>query len=140
MNRYVAAYLATAIVFAVLDLAWLSSVGASLFRRVLGDILLDNVRLAPAGAFYAMFPAGIVLFAVAPAFAADRRTTALVLGALFGMFCYATYDLTNQATLRAWTTTLTLVDVGWGALLTGFSAAAGYAVIKALLGPAVPSP
>ena len=92
----------------------------------LGDILLDDFRLAPAAVFYVLYVVAILVFAVAPAAKTGNWTTALFYGAFLGLVAYGTYDLTNHATLNPWRTTLTVVDMTWGAVLTGCSATAGY--------------
>jgi uncharacterized membrane protein len=119
------AYLASAIVFLVLDAAWLTTMADRLYRPALGRLLLDRFELAPAALFYALYVIGIVVFAVAPGLASGRWTTSLGLGALLGLIAYATYDLTNQATLRDWPWRVTLADLGWGTLVTAVAAAAG---------------
>jgi len=119
------AYLASALVFLVLDAAWLTTMADRLYRPALGRLLLDRFELAPAALFYALYVIGIVVFAVAPGLASGRWTTSLGLGALLGLIAYATYDLTNQATLRDWPWRVTLADLGWGTLVTAVAAAAG---------------
>ena len=74
-----------------------------------------------------------MIFAISPALDTGRWATALIHGALFGLFAYATYDLSNQATLRNWPMTITLIDVSWGTTVTAVSAAAGYSIAQALL-------
>ncbi|MBV8536693.1 MAG: DUF2177 family protein [Alphaproteobacteria bacterium] len=126
MKKLLAAYVAALVVMLALDFVWLSLTGGPLYRRTLGDLLLDKFNLAPAVIFYLLYGIGVVIFAVSPAFDAHAWTTALVRGVLFGIFAYATYDLTNQATLRNWSTVLTVADVTWGAVLTGTAATAAY--------------
>ncbi len=105
----------------------------SAYRPLLGDLLLERFNFAPAIVFYFLYTAGIVVFAVSPAFVSGRWTTALVSGAMLGFLCYATYDLTNQATLRGWSTIVTLVDIAWGSTLTAVAAALGYLGTNAAL-------
>lgn len=126
MIKYAIAYLGTALTIAVLDAAWLSYAGPKLYRPALGDLLTEGFRLGPAIAFYVLYVAGIVIFAVRPALASGRWTEAVLMGALFGIFCYATYDLTNMATLKVWPMHITLMDIAWGAFLTGAAAFAGF--------------
>lgn len=123
---YLAGYVAALVVFGAVDGAWLYFMGSQIYKPVLGDILEPNVRLAPALAFYLLFPVGLSIFAIDPAIKAGSIGTALVYGALFGLFTYATYDLTNFATLRNWTLQLTLIDITYGAVLSAVAAAAGY--------------
>lgn len=134
MKIYVLSYIATALVFLSIDAIWLSTTGNALYRPLLGDILLEKFALAPAALFYVLYIAGVVYFATSPAIASGRWTTALLNGALFGFFAYATYDLTNQATLKTWSTLITIADLCWGTFLTGTAAAIGYLIAKAIDG------
>jgi uncharacterized membrane protein len=124
------AYVAALITFGAMDFAWLSVMASLLYRPVLGDILLENVRLAPAVAFYLLYPAGIVIFAVLPAVKSDSLITTLTLGALFGLIAYATYDLTNHATLKNWSVTITIADMVYGAIASGVAAGAAFFVVR----------
>jgi uncharacterized membrane protein len=130
MRRDILAYLAALAAFVAMDMVWLGATTRLLYQPVLGDILAADVDLAPAIVFYLMFPAGLVIFAVRPALASGRLATALTYGALFGFFSYATYDLTNQATLREWALQLTLADIAWGSLLSASASAAGYGIAR----------
>ncbi|HEX3864854.1 MAG TPA: DUF2177 family protein [Stellaceae bacterium] len=132
MKIHVLSYVATAVVFLICDVIWLSVAGAALYRPLLGDLVLEKFRLVPAVAFYLIYVAGIVFFAGSPAIVSGRWTTALLNGALFGFFAYATYDLTNQATLRAWPVTITIVDLCWGTALTAVAATLGYVIASAI--------
>jgi len=123
---YVYAYLSTLAVFLPLDMVWLGTMGSRLYRPTLGDILLPSPNLPVAGAFYALYPIGLVYFAVMPALKTGSLGQATLSGALLGFFTYMTYDLTNQATLKNWTTQLSLADMGWGTLLGAISATAAY--------------
>ena len=126
MTRYIAAYVATLVIFLAIDAVWLSLMASRLYRPTLGDILLDKFLPGPAIVFYLIFAVGIVIFAVAPAIKSGEWSTALFYGALFGFFSYGVYDFTNMATLRNWTATITAADVVWGTVLTGVSATAGF--------------
>jgi uncharacterized membrane protein len=120
---YAIAYALTLVIFAALDIAWLMTMGAKLYKQTLGPILIDNIRIMPALAFYLMYPAGLVVFAIAPGLKGGSASTALVYGALFGLFAYGTYELTNYATLRDWTLQITIIDIAYGALVSGLVAA-----------------
>ncbi|WP_252181393.1 DUF2177 family protein [Azospirillum sp. B4] len=123
--RLMAVYGATLVVFLALDAIWLTRM-VGFYRQVMGDMMAEQPRLAPAAVFYLLMVAGIVFFAVEPALRSDAPlTNALVRGALFGLVSYATYDLTNHATLRLWSARLSAVDMAWGAVLTSLAAAAG---------------
>lgn len=134
MSIYVLAYVATALVFFGIDAVWLTLMGTAFYRPLMGDMVLDKFRAAPAIAFYLIYVAGIVVFAITPAIASGKWTTALVFGAFFGFCAYATYDLTNQATLKAWPLALTLVDLAWGTVLTAAAATFGYIIARAIHG------
>ncbi|MFP4126079.1 MAG: DUF2177 family protein [Alphaproteobacteria bacterium] len=131
---HLVAYLTTAVVFLVVDAIWLGLVARDFYASRLGDMMKSPVDLKIAAGFYAVYVIGIVIFAVAPALAADAWRTALVKGALFGFFAYATYDLTNLATLEGWPVTVTVVDVVWGTGLTAGSALMGFILTKRLMG------
>ena len=130
MAQYLIAYGITAIVFLGIDFIWLSQIAKTFYSERLGDLLLDKPNLGAAAAFYAIYVVGVVIFSVAPALRAESATTALVYGALFGFFAYATYDMTNYATLRNWPLEVSLVDTAWGACLTGVSALLGYLLTR----------
>jgi len=129
----VVAYLATALIFGLLDAVWLTKVGPKLYRPEIGELLMDGWRPAPALIFYALYMLGIQIFAMAPALTAGKWQVAAQYGALFGFFCYMTYDLTNQATMRAWSTKVTLADIAWGTCATGFAAGAAAWLVLTLL-------
>ena len=131
--KIVMAYVATALVFGMLDAVWLRNAGPALYRPALGDLLASQFRLAPALTFYAIHIAGLTYFAVIPGMLSNDSAAltafagvplSVMHGALFGFFCYATYDLTNQATMKIWPTHITLVDMAWGAVASGFAAGA----------------
>jgi uncharacterized membrane protein len=128
MKAHAVAYIGATFVFAVLDILWLSLAGAALFKRTLGGVLLDDIRAVPALLFYVLFPIGIVVFAVSPALRANAPLMALALGALLGFFAYATYDLTNFATIKGWTAQLTVIDIACGTTWSALAALAGYHV------------
>jgi len=127
MRRYVVAYVAAIVVAVAMDFVWLSIAGRLLYRPRLGDMLLDQPVLWAAAAFYLVYAVGIVVFAVAPALVSGDWKRAALLGALLGIVAYGTYDFTNQATLKSWSTVITVCDLAWGALLTLAAASAGYA-------------
>jgi uncharacterized membrane protein len=133
MQSVVIAYVATALVFAVADGVWLSTVGASFYRPRLAGLVSDGVVWGPAIAFYLLFIAGVLYFAVMPAIEQGRWSQALLRGALFGFFAYMTYDLTNWATLKGWPGSVALLDMAWGTVLTAVAAAAGTAITLAVL-------
>jgi len=129
-----AAYLVALLVFAALDMVWLAAMGPALYRPALGDMLAPAVRLAPAVIFYLFYPLGIAVFAVLPALRAESLAQAIGFGLLFGALAYATYDLTNHATLRVWSSQLTIIDIVYGAFASGVAAAASYLAVRAVSG------
>ena len=116
------------IIFSVIDTLWLGFMGDRVYRPLIGDVLADKFRLAPAIAFYALYAVGLTLFAVLPALKSGDWKTALLWGALFGLFAYGTYDLTNYATLKTWGLKITLLDMTWGVVVSGTASAAAAAV------------
>lgn len=129
---YVKAYIATLIVFFVIDLIWLGVVARSFYASQLGNLLRDNLNFAVAGGFYVAYVVGIVYFAVAPALADGSWGRAAINGAILGLIAYGTYDMTNLATLRNWPVAMSIVDIAWGGLLTCVSAVSGYFLTRAV--------
>ena len=121
---YLIAYLVCILVMGGLDFLWLSNTSAPLYHRDLGPLLADNPNMTVAVVFYLIFVLGILIFAVRPALASGDWRTAALYGALFGFFTYATYDLTNFATMKVWTLRVTVLDIAWGTFLTGTVASA----------------
>jgi uncharacterized membrane protein len=122
VNRYVVLYLATLIVLIPIDFLFLGYVAKDFFTAQVGD-MLGEIRPAPAILFYLLYVAGILIFVSGPA-AATWQTT-LLYGALFGLFCYATFELTSLSLLRQWTWTVVVVDVSWGVFVTAVSSTLG---------------
>lgn len=133
MQFHIIGYFTTGLVFLVLDAVWLTVMGGRLYRPILGDLLLARFSAAPAVVFYLLYVLGMMIFAVSPAIAAADGQVALIYGALFGFFAYATYDLTNQATLRNWTLTLSMADIAWGTAVSGAASVAGYMIARNLM-------
>jgi uncharacterized membrane protein len=126
MKTWLVAYGVTAATFLLIDSIWLSTMIGTIYRPVLGDALAESIRFIPALAFYLIFVFGLVFFAISPALSAGAWSTALINGALLGFVAYATYDLTNHATLKNWSTFLTVADMAWGTVLSGAAATGGY--------------
>lgn len=123
-SRLAAAYLATMAVFLALDAVWLSLMASRLYQPAIGHLMAPSVDWLAAALFYPLYILGLLVFAVRPALIEGRAAPALRLGALFGLIAYATYDLTNQATLRDWSWTVTMADLVWGAFVSGSAAGA----------------
>lgn len=133
MNRYVVLYLATLIVLIPIDFLFLGFVAKGFFAAQVGD-MLGEIRPAPAVLFYLLYVAGILIFVSGPATATWQ--TSLLYGALFGLFCYATFELTSLSLLRHWTWTVVVVDVSWGMFVTAASSTLGL-IITNWLAPRV---
>jgi len=94
--------------------------------QFIGELLADKVRIAPAVTFYCLYVLGVFILAVRPAMKSGQWTDAMWLGLVLGVVAYGCYDLTNQATLKVWSTNITLIDLTWGALLSATGAVAGF--------------
>jgi uncharacterized membrane protein len=122
------AYLAGLIVFVVIDAIWLLLMGPT-YRAVMGDMLAANARIAPAVAFYVLDMLGLMIFVARPG---NRHGAAWVVahGALFGLFTYATYDLTNFAVLKNWDLTLTIEDIAWGMVISTIVSLVAWSIMR----------
>ncbi len=125
LRQFVIAYAGTAAAFLALDAIWLTTMADRLYRPALGALMLEHFVLLPAILFYVLYVVGIVVLAIAPALADGCWTTALWRGSVLGLIAYATYDLTNQATLRGWAWRVTVADLCWGTFVTAAAAATG---------------
>ncbi|MBU6266721.1 MAG: DUF2177 family protein [Sphingomonadales bacterium] len=132
MKLYAITYIVFLLAFVGADFLWLGWAGNTIYRPAMGDMALSGFRMAPAAAFYLLYAAGAVALAIVPGAAAGGWLAAGLRGAVFGLCAYGTYDLTNQATLKHWSTTLSLVDMTWGALLTGAAAALAVVVARSV--------
>jgi uncharacterized membrane protein len=125
MKTLLVAWLASGAVFLALDMLWLGRMAPLFYRPLLGDLMAAKPNIPAAIVFYLIYVTGIVMFAIMPSLARADVMHAVILGAALGLFGYATYDLTNQATLRNWDLRVTLVDIAWGTFLTATAAGAG---------------
>jgi uncharacterized membrane protein len=130
MTRMLVAYATTLIVFCCCDFVWLGWVAKDYYQSQLGGLLLAQPNWSAAVTFYALYAAGIVIFCISPALDASSLGKAALLGALLGALAYATYDLSNLATLKGWPMVLSFVDIAWGAFVTGVAASAGYQMTR----------
>lgn len=117
-------------IMGVIDAIWLSKVATHFYKSQLGPLLLDKPNFAAAILFYVVYVVGVVLFAINPALEKQSIGYATLYGAALGGVAYATYDLTNLSTLKGWSTTVVVVDILWGIILTSVVATASYWVIK----------
>ena len=131
MNRYAVLYLATLFVLVPLDFLFLGIVAKDFFTSQVGN-MLGEIKLLPAALFYLLYVAGVLTF-VSGATGATWQST-LLYGALFGLFCYATFDLTALALLKHWSWPVAFLDIGWGAVVTAVSSTAGLLVADRVIG------
>ncbi len=128
--KLVFSYLLTTVVFFAIDIAWIGGFAKNFYWGNMGSLLKENVNWTAALIFYLLYIAGIFIFSILPAVENDSMKHALIYGALFGFFCYATYDLTNLATLKGFPLKVALVDMVWGAVLTGSVSTAGFFITR----------
>ena len=128
--KLILSYFLTSLVFFAVDMLWLGLLAKDFYRKHLGGFLSDRVNWTAAIIFYLIFIVGIFVFVILPAVEKSSLLKAIGLGAFFGFITYATYDLTNLATLKNWPLTIVIVDMAWGAVLTAIVSAAGYGIVK----------
>ena len=125
-GKLAALYAITTVVFFALDFVWLSTATSRIYAPYLGDLLSKTPKLGVAAAFYLFYVVGILALAVVPGLREGAMVGALWRGALFGLLAYATYDLTNLATIRDWPWQVSVIDMIWGTSLNSVVAVAGY--------------
>jgi len=128
--KLIISYLLTTIVFFAIDILWLGVIAKRFYGRLLSNFLADEVNWTAAIIFYLLFIVGIFIFAILPAVEKASWSHALIYGALFGFFTYATYDLTNLATLNNWPIKVVIVDILWGIVLTASVSISGYHITQ----------
>jgi uncharacterized membrane protein len=124
--KYLFAYLGAGLTFAVIDAVWLTTMTDRLYKPIIGPLLAPKPDMTAAVIFYLISIAGTVFLAIDPALREGSWTRAALNGAVLGFVAYATYDLTNQATLNVWSWKLTITDILWGTTLTALSATGGF--------------
>lgn len=132
MKTSIIAYAFTALAFLAGDGVWLGLIARNFYRTQLGELMAPQPSIAAAAAFYLIYVAGVVYFAVWPALASGSWTTALLNGAALGFCAYATYDLTNLAVMRGFPSALAWTDLAWGTVLTAASATVGFLATRAV--------
>jgi uncharacterized membrane protein len=136
MKHFVAqiiSYLLTTIVFFAIDMVWLGFIAKNIYRKYLGTLLSETVNWGAAIIFYLVFIVGIFIFVINPSVEKQSVFRAVWSGALFGFIAYATYDLTNYATLKGFPLNIVFIDLAWGALLTALTSLAGYYITGFIL-------
>ena len=133
MLRFFTAYVCTAAILFPLDLIWIGAIAKNFYRDGLGPIMAEKPNIAVAVAFYVLYVVGLCLFVVVPALTENAWKHAVLWGALFGLFAYATYDLTNLATLTQFPARIAIVDMAWGTFLSSVSCTAGFFIARFVL-------
>lgn len=127
---YLKQYLITLVIFLSIDSIWLGFVAKDFYSKYIGHVMARNPNLVAAGIFYLINIFGILIFCVNPALQKQSLMTAIILGGLYGLFTYATYDLTNLATIKDWPLIVTIVDILWGITLTAVVSALSFVLIN----------
>lgn len=130
MLRLLIKYFVTLIVFFTIDIVWLAFIAKNLYRKELGFIMSKKPNITAALLFYLIFIGGLIFFVINPALAKESFNDALLVGMLFGFVTYATYDLTNLATLENWPIRITIIDLVWGTTLGGLVSSVSYLIIR----------
>ena len=126
MLKYVGIYLSFLISLVAIDLVWLLGIAKALYRDEMGDLMASEPKLMAGLGFYLLYALGVSIFVIAPALTKQSWIQAVQYGALFGFFCYMTYDLTNLAVIRDFPTRLAFIDIAWGSLVTAVSSGIAY--------------
>ncbi|WP_082925547.1 DUF2177 family protein [Erythrobacter neustonensis] len=135
--KWIIAYGVAAVAFLALDAVWLRWASVNLYKPVIGEIMAKDFNLRAAIAFYLIYIAGMCWFAVRPGLEGGGVQAAMLNGILLGALCYATFDLTSQAVMKVWATQISVLDILWGAFVTGVAAsAATWAALR--FAPAAP--
>jgi len=130
MSYFLKLYFATLVVFFAVDMIWLGLIARAFYKKHLGFLMAPEVNWYAAIIFYLIFIAGILVFVVVPGIRENDLTTTLLKAAFFGLITYATYDLTNLATVKNWPLLITVVDLVWGMVLTTIVSLAGFFIGK----------
>ena len=128
--KIIISYLLTTVVFFAIDMMWLGLIAKNLYHKYLGTLLSDKVNWTAAIIFYLVFIVGIFVFVINPSIEKQSIARAALLGAFFGFITYATYDLTNYATLNGFPLNIVFIDLAWGAILTSVISMVGYSIVK----------
>jgi len=132
-TKLIQLYIASAILFFAIDILWLGVIAKNFYNKHLGRFFRERVNWTAAIIFYSLFILGIMIFAILPGISSASLARTVTLGALYGLFTYATYDLTNLATLKDWPVKIVVVDIVWGMVLCGLVSAGGFLVATRFL-------
>ena len=131
--KLVLLYVVTALIFFAIDILWLGVIAKNFYHRHLGRFFRERVNWIAASIFYSLYILGILIFAILPGINSASLARTVILGVLYGLFTYATYDLTNLATLKDWPVNIVVVDILWGMVLCGLVSAGGFLLAARLL-------
>lgn len=131
-SKLIITYISMLILFLLLDSIWLGLIAKDLYKNNIGHLMGGKVIWGAAIIFYLLFIVGILIFAVLPSIETTSVLKTLLLGALFGLITYATYDLTNQATLKDWPLKITIIDMLWGSTISMLVSYIGFTIIQKL--------
>lgn len=134
LTKWIFIYILSLALFLIIDMIWLGWLAKDMYKKYLGHLMTDNINWTAALVFYAIFIAALLLFVVQPAGEKNDIWYALLRGAAFGLVTYATYDLTNLATLRNWPQQIVIIDIAWGTLLCTLVSAGAFYIYKWILG------
>ena len=126
MLKNFAIYASFLVTLIAIDLVWLLGIAKNLYRDQMGDLMASEPKLMAGLAFYLLYALGVCIFVIIPALSKQSWIHALQYGALFGLFCYMTYDLTNLAVIRNFPTQLALIDIAWGSIVTAVCSGVAY--------------
>lgn len=132
--QYIKIYLVAVVVFFAIDLIWLGVIAKNLYQKHLGYLMRNPVNWTAAIIFYLIFVVGMVFFVINPALEKSSLSYAITVGALFGFITYATYDLTNLATVKDWPVVITVVDLIWGSTLSALTSGISFFLVQTFFG------
>lgn len=131
--RYVVLYAIAFAIFLAIDAIWLGFIARDFYKQYLGYLMKTDINFVAAAVFYLLFIIGILVFAIVPALEKNSLQSAIMLGCFFGFITYATYDLTNYATIKDWPLTVVIVDMAWGTFLAGAVSTLTYLIAQKVL-------
>lgn len=130
MKNIVLTYILSLLSFLLVDIVWLTKIAPRLYRSHIGHLMADKAMLLPALLFYLIFITGLVVFVILPSLSEGSLASLISKAALFGLVTYATFDLTNQAVLKNWPLSITLIDIAWGMFITTTSSIIVFIIAK----------
>jgi uncharacterized membrane protein len=130
MYSYIIAYIGALVIFCAMDFIWLAVVAKKIYQIHMGALMLTEPNWVAAAIFYLLYILGLLVFAVIPALRSQSFIMALNLGAFLGLIAYGSYDLTNLATLKGWSLTLSVIDISWGIVVSAVASSAGFMAVR----------